>query len=487
MAQPDIDSALRELARDRGVFRDDLTQALNGKLRELSRCWSIHLAGQSLKDVRKLVIGNLKSLTDQLETRPAKQVKITAEQREEQYWHAIRVYFNLPFYDKRDEYPQEVYEPLWEMNLTQRRNWLDNDARGHLKLAVATGQDDLDYAVKKIAQMILAAGYAPLVPDSTPSSDGSDTQSRSTDLVPQPQEPNNPPPNSRQPMRSHLRVALAAIAAFGLLFAGAAVYDIFFTSSAPSAPAASVDPSKLTVTVLSAVDGESGSSVVFPSATSAAAEYYLGLSSLSQAPMIGTPPSVFLGELKAGGYALGGLDLTFNIESTSASTITVYDVRPVFKARKAPLAGAAIYWPGQGGYTSAQMYFDMDNLVPVAKSLSKPFKVDGPFFTTQAITVGANNTEEIEAYLEAYEGAYTFDLAIDYELNGKKYTQTFALDGNVPFAITADQCGNSDPETGTVVVPSRTGAYQAAHTVDLNPDDGGKMLNVTPPNRCTDR
>lgn len=471
-----IAESLEELTRKLGLYRGNLIEDLNGNLRELQRFWGIDLS-KGRDFARRNIAQILNSYLAQIEPLPAN--GLTPDQAKKQYDFNVLISFNA-LEDPR-------FGLLPEMPLSDRRAWLEREAPKLNRIKIRTGQRKLKHAIGEIERLMLAAGPAPLVPDSTPTTDNFELDSQNVEpaaaLV-------NTEVSTLRLLRRHLWTTALVLTAFVVFLAGGIVYELHQNSQPTSAPAASIDPPKLTITVLSAVDGEGGSSVVFPSATSPAAKSYLAMANITKAPTLGTPPSLFLGELKAGAYALGGLDLTFNLESTSASTITVYDIRPVFKTRTAPLAGAAIYWPGQGGYTSAQMYFDMDDLTPVAKSLSLPLKVGNPYFTTHAITVAKNNTEEVEAYLETYEGTDTFDLAVDYELNGKKYTQTFGLDGiahKVPFAITADQCGNNDPETGAVVKPSQGGAYQAARKVDLDPSSGGKLLDVTPPGSCTDR
>lgn len=151
MGQSPLWLCLRELARDQGVQRNDLLEALQGDLYELRQCWSVNLLNGA-EVARRTVIANLSAHIDSIEPRPDK-LPLSREQRRRQFRQAVYVYFNAV--------TRSQFAELAAYNLTQRREWLASRNRGILSIAQSTSYRDFKYAITQIEQQILAAGYTP--------------------------------------------------------------------------------------------------------------------------------------------------------------------------------------------------------------------------------------------------------------------------------------------------------------------------------------
>ena len=159
----EIAKALHALTRGYGIFRPDLVDALlQGELSALRRRWSIQVGNGSddeqLRNAIRSINGNLRILVDQLGPRPSRQKDrddLTPGEREKQYRHAVRVSFNFPFSPNDPEHDNRIYGLLRKMNLSERRDWLADNARGGLRIAISTGQADLEDAIVKIEQKLL--------------------------------------------------------------------------------------------------------------------------------------------------------------------------------------------------------------------------------------------------------------------------------------------------------------------------------------------
>lgn len=149
--------SLQLLTNDEGAQRVDLIEMLQGELRELQRCWSINL-NNGLHVAQKGVIDNLQAHVRRLQPRRSNAPKggnaLSSEQRLRQYQHGVLVSFNAA--------RGSVYATDGNSNLTKRREWLATSAPGHLRITTRSSRRDLNDAITKIEQQILAQGYVPL-------------------------------------------------------------------------------------------------------------------------------------------------------------------------------------------------------------------------------------------------------------------------------------------------------------------------------------
>lgn len=152
--------------------------------------------------------------------------------------------------------------------------------------------------------------------------------------------------------------------------------------------------------------------------------------------------------IDARGYLLGGMKMNLVVTSKKGSTAEVMRVRPVNIKRldKIPV-GAAFLLPSQGGGEVRQMAFDMDSPSPIPRHPAGAAGPEGePYFSTNRITIEGNDKdgEAISAEFSTVKGAYSFQIAIEYRVNGKKEREKQLVPGvdGKPgtFRIAADLC-----------------------------------------------
>lgn len=141
--------ALQKLTNGAGVQRTDLLEALQGELRPLQQCWSVNL-NNGPRVAQQTIAANLRAHFANLTPRRSRQ-QLSVEDRRRQYEHAIDVCFNA---SRRPE--------LDGKDLTQRQAWLDEKARGLLRIDVTTVRRDLSDALDQIERQILGTGFEPV-------------------------------------------------------------------------------------------------------------------------------------------------------------------------------------------------------------------------------------------------------------------------------------------------------------------------------------
>jgi hypothetical protein len=145
----------------------------------LQQRWSVNV-NYGPHIARQIIALNLRAHIKKLTPRPDRQ-PLSAQERREQYEHAIDVCFNA-----------SVRPELKGKDLTQRQAWLANEARGRLlKIDETTCRRDLRDALDQIERQILASGYEPVGKDSAPdnSSDTSSPAGTAEFVLPDPAAP----------------------------------------------------------------------------------------------------------------------------------------------------------------------------------------------------------------------------------------------------------------------------------------------------------
>lgn len=450
MVRSGIAAALSELAQGLGFKRsdDDLAKALDGKMRALRDCWAIDTI--DLGRARSLIFVNLKAQIEQLKPRPARQ-GLPVEQRKKQFDNALYISFNII----------KDTPGLTDRKLMERQGSLELvDPNGGYWIGIESCQRDFAYAIVEIERKILSAGYRPLtgafdiaevdpafIPEliASPESDTSTDQNSQESTAQETRHPSS----TRQ-------FALIGSVVFALALGSGIAYESLHTSASagqqppqsPSScsitacPAANV-PSpihapasspNLTVTFTHEGDANDGADVVFASSDTAAAAQFM-----NQRAVPADQWSFFRQEMKAGAYAAPGLLLDLNFESTSQQTLDITNIRPVGITRRPIATGDAVWIGSQGGGSSLNMTFDLDDANPIAKQGVGEPQQGQPFFGPRYMNVSAGSSQTASMRLYAYLGAYTFDIEVDYELDGAQY-QLILTDDGKPFRITAFTC-----------------------------------------------
>jgi hypothetical protein len=154
-SRSDLRRALERLAWGRGVQRQcpDLFEALEGELKELQHCWGLNLKRHQNDNlernhqvVKEAILSNLRVHIRNLKVPP----RVPARK----YRHAVAVCFNI--------WDDEEYAIPAELDLTERREWLQVSAKKEFRVHERTCRRYFDDAIIQIEQQIRAAGYRPV-------------------------------------------------------------------------------------------------------------------------------------------------------------------------------------------------------------------------------------------------------------------------------------------------------------------------------------
>jgi hypothetical protein len=146
-------------------------------------------------------------------------------------------------------------------------------------------------------------------------------------------------------------------------------------------------------------------------------------------------PALFSAVQALGGTAVDDISIQLIMNGDSPQGVRVLGILPVHLQRTKPLGGTLFYIPSQGASASLSMMFDLDEAVPVARTIVHPPCHD----ITQSFA--------------------TFDLEIEYVLGTASDNDVLSLivsDHGQPFRVTGMSAG---AKPGSV-------SYQAAYTVN---------------------
>lgn len=149
----------------------------------------------------------------------------------------------------------------------------------------------------------------------------------------------------------------------------------------------------------------------------------------------------------ARGYFLSGMKMNLVLTSRKGNLADIVRILPVNITHDKIPVGAAFLLPSQGGGDDVRrMTFDMDSTSPVPRH---PAGAEGPegqlFFGSSRITIKGSDAdgEAIAADFNTVKGAYTFQVAVEYRVKGKRYKQLVPDPDGSPegtFRISADLC-----------------------------------------------
>ncbi|MEU3461987.1 helix-turn-helix transcriptional regulator [Streptomyces sp. NPDC006733] len=185
----------------------------------------------------------------------------------------------------------------------------------------------------------------------------------------------------------------------------------------PGAPGDNPIGNALILTVTNERDGKGSFGFVYPSGAAQTA----GI--LRRTDRKNTGGDLFADAMADGAYGLDGLRVTAQLTTTSADYVTVYDVRPV--THREPAASGLVVYEGTQGNDVRTIGFSLDAHRPVAKMFDvQTGSLGGDFFSAQRIAVSrTSDGETLLMQFDARQAAYTFTIAVDYVVGGRKYTQ----------------------------------------------------------------
>lgn len=236
-------------------------------------------------------------------------------------------------------------------------------------------------------------------------------------------------------------------------------------------------------TIINFEDSEgNGSSVAFPAGQASQAARFVTefeADTASEAP--NSLKNTFLGAMQAGGYSYGQMILGLQLSSAPGQLIKIYNVRPIILLRTVIATGAVIVEPAGSGPTH-RIAFDLDSPNPIGKD-----EVNGAvgeqYFTAQTIDVTSTDPQNVELDFQAEATSFIFEVAIDYDLGGRHYTEIVPDENGSPLhlSVTGRLCSNPKYLSPSALQQFRSFHYGEVYTesTDVN---GGLSLIATDPN-----
>lgn len=419
MAEKTLREILRDLAHDAGV-RD---QQLRGRLSpELLKLWSIH-EDDPYPHVQSVVSTRIEQLIQALPEGNRDLRKVA------------RVRYNLVA-----EIPDDV-----RGGLTSRAEWFADPARGRAAVRFRTQSEWQEkYILPDFERQIRVQQKA--VEEASP-------MLVSSSSSPPPSPPIEPPAVAVPPIPSGgLRRRMQIGIPVGAVALATAVVVIVTNSgsakpgsainAAPQSTASSGHPNAdglngLRVTALNF----EGFAAAFPaSQMEGAARFRDSGGSRSQSKAAFTENASAEGGYAVGGSA-GGIVARIDLTGKGDEGVIIYNVRLVDLEEQPAVDGMLIIPPSQGG-NNERIRFVLDGRAPVARD----FQTGEPYFDKQHISLPHNGKTVLNIEIGVSKiAAYSFKVAIDYEIWGSTFTQVVDHNGE-PFRVSAMPC----PPNGSV-------------------------------------
>jgi hypothetical protein len=191
--------------------------------------------------------------------------------------------------------------------------------------------------------------------------------------------------------------------------------------------------------------------------------------------------SVFSDELKAGAYAAGGITAQVQLQAVSGHEVIIYNVRPVIRQKRDVVTGAVVGFAGAAGGIHT-IWYQLDR----SNSVAKDNDPNGPpFFTTQRIGLTKSNPETLILKFGASAASYDFNIAIDYEVNGQKFSQMVKWDKGGPDLLLRASGSVCDrpmdaQEHATIQSPPKLGYQQTFRLVSYTDLTSYQIVPVDP-------
>lgn len=401
--------ALSALHRGAGLRRQNLYAYLGEELRAL---WCI-TPDMELNDdeVYAAVVVALDSLIEEFPFPDGKH-------SQEAVRRALHVSYNASDLDKH----------LISMDYGRRRDWLDKRAPKDLQIPDSTTRAYLSTAIETFMASV------------------------EQQLTEQPDKPQSPPVPNDVPATKHktrkfavMGAAVVVLAIGGLLLAESLWRHDAGSNRSTSAPTEAREKSKyplgtaLQLTTVKLADGIGSWSAAFPNESSAAAF------TPAAYRLQGNGEAFFARELRAGAYGLRGVAVNVEVRDVGKQPVTISNVRVIDRTVSAPLVGEAVSIPSEGAPTD-RMAFSLDAATPIAKVFDRTaagYLGKDNYFDAESIPLDpGGKSETLALTFAADRAAYTFNIAIDYTLDGKQYTQ-IVTNGGQPFRATASLCSSA--------------------------------------------
>ena len=140
----------------------------------------------------------------------------------------------------------------------------------------------------------------------------------------------------------------------------------------------------------------------------------------------------------AGAFVYGDAVIQASLENTSGDQLTIINVRPV-NIRIVCMPSALLVLYGSEGGDLVEMHFNLEAARPIAhENLGDSISTE-PYFGSHKIDIPAGSSETLALTLDVAKRAYTFDIGVQYVLDGATYTQVIRRPKG-PFRVMPDTC-----------------------------------------------
>lgn len=404
----------KALVENRGVWRDDLLDVLG----ELGTYWEIDERERNVQLVRDVVIANLRELAPQAKPRRSSTKK--------SFQRVVEVSFNIC---------GEI--DLKDKHLDERREELTKPYE--LQVSYSTTQNYINHVINQIESILTDPNYKPIsFPESqvvvTPPLPDSSVEPAT---IHQEREEDARPGSPGQPLsllhRRKPQLVVAVLAVF--LLAIASSIFIFRPWESP--------PNPLIATVTSIDSTADYYSSIFPRGSDKGKVF---LEAIDRSTQLDTDNLLF-DEMEAGGYSHGGVRVHLTVEGNTDREVTINNIRPVNLKREPAVTGEVIVGPTQGtGPSPERMGFILDRVNPNARTVGEDGSYGPAFFDTYYIGLPNRKKQTLILEFLAQASAFSFNIEVDYDVNGKKFHQLLQKD-NRPLQLrtSASLCPSRQP------------------------------------------
>lgn len=189
-------------------------------------------------------------------------------------------------------------------------------------------------------------------------------------------------------------------------------------------------------TILTLSDLNERGSLAFPDRTTPVAMKYLAVQRASDLSF-----GSIMSDVESGVFLLGGANVSISLEGLAhQQEVAVFGVRPVNLQRVTFPSDAALLGFSQGN-TTDEMQVVLDDPIPIAKVKPGEPGAGKPYFQGRRIGLPSGGKATLSVSLAALRSAFTFQLAVDYEVGGHTYTHVVGSGGKpFTFRVAPDPC-----------------------------------------------
>lgn len=431
--------ALQGLTDGLGVQREDLKEALAGKLSILRDCWSINLRAE-VGIVRRAVVLNLNAHIQKLQPgEPGARSSLSFEQHGRNYRRVVAFSFGLLL----DKMGDAELRP----RLMDRRKWLAENGPKDWRVSVKTSQRYLEHAISQIERQIIE-GYEPIeyVPEVDVESQAIFVQLSDGSAEVSAVDVREPTTDGRSRSWIRRNVKWAAPSAAVVVAAAVTVPILVIHSGSSGAPPRTSSSNGQPVPV-AMVDGpvhvdnvayerdgtgkSLGYSWIFPQKVQLSADELTGLNKLA-----GNSAGYQDWMLGKGGVNPNDASIQLTVRNKTDKPVVLTDVK-VDKQCSSPLSGTLFFAREQGPVGDVRLALNLDDKFAVVKNHA----TGGSYFAgddahTIQLAPGETSTLLIDAMTKQYYCQFHLNLVVDPEDGGSPVSELVDFNGK-PFAVTA--------------------------------------------------